>query len=548
MSPNYQVFINNCYGWKSHSIDDYTFWFKGYLLESSTEDLFLKSIDLLKIQKPHHNQLSNFCNEVRGHFSLIIICKDTVFCFVDKVRSIPLFYFKHFGKMLISNHTDDFKHYINAAEINHEVCLEIAMSGYAMNENAIFKNLKQLNAGEYLYIKGTQIKIENYYRYSPWKSENRKDKDLKRELTNITKSVLQDMVESCKDRQIAILLSAGNDSRLIASGLRELNVNNVVCFSYGSKKSFEVTTAKKIANKLSYQWFHIPISLSSQKVSFKEDSFFEYWSFSDTLTNSPILMDYSVIKSISNSNYLSKDAIFVNGNTGDFITGGHIIHSPSEKNLDTLESLLEKYINKHYSLWSCLKTSANKKIIKEGLKKLVHEVIQEESITENDYWALFESIEWSGRQSKYVTSVQRSYEFFGYEWRLPLWDPKYVDFWESVPQEYKLEQLLYKEWLFENNWGGVWRDIKVNEFKLPKSKVLLFRLIFKAFFIILGKDKWHSFDQRVFWYFLDNTGSTAIESYKNVLLDRCGARNRNAWIVKKHLKNHNINFESFYEN
>ena len=69
----------------------------------------------------------------------------------------------------------------------------------------------------------------------------------------------------------------------------------------------ETETAKKIADHLSYKWFHIPLSIFSQKKSFKEDSFFDYWNFSDTLTNSPILMDYTAVKEIANSKYLSKE-------------------------------------------------------------------------------------------------------------------------------------------------------------------------------------------------------------------------------------------------
>ena len=40
---------------------------------------------------------------------------------------------------------------------------------------------------------------------------------------------------------------------------------------------------------------------------------------------------------------------------------------------------------------------------------------------DNDF-GLYEFSEFKNRQTKYVITVQRVYEFFGYEWRLPLWD------------------------------------------------------------------------------------------------------------------------------
>ena len=36
-------------------------------------------------------------------------------------------------------------------------------------------------------------------------------------------------------------------------------------------------------------------------------------------------------------------------------------------------------------------------------------------------YALYEYLEWRDRQSKYVAGTQRSYDFFGRAWRLPLW-------------------------------------------------------------------------------------------------------------------------------
>ena len=45
-----------------------------------------------------------------------------------------------------------------------------------------------------------------------------------------------------------------------------------------------------------------------------------------------------------------------------------------------------------------------------------------ENFEEKDSRKLYERLEFINRQSKYVINGQRLYEFFGYEWRLPLWD------------------------------------------------------------------------------------------------------------------------------
>ena len=44
------------------------------------------------------------------------------------------------------------------------------------------------------------------------------------------------------------------------------------------------------------------------------------------------------------------------------------------------------------------------------------------------YLKVYEILEYENRQCKYVINGQRLYEYFKYEWRLPLWDNLYLDF------------------------------------------------------------------------------------------------------------------------
>ena len=76
------------------------------------------------------------------------------------------------------------------------------------------------------------------------------------------------------------------------------------------------------------------------------------------------------------NNFLNKNDIIVNGNSGDFISGGHIPHMQNfnikEKNVDLLyNEVTEMQFNKHYALWNSLISENNKKIIKELLNKQI---------------------------------------------------------------------------------------------------------------------------------------------------------------------------------
>jgi len=537
--------LKEWYGWKNYKVENFDVWFNGYILNDSLINFFKRGLELLNNKSTKEHSFDDWVRGARGNFSIIITNKEELFCAVDRIRSIPLFYTINSKKISVGNYIPniDKNIIINSESYDQQAALEISMSTYTIGKKTLHPKLYQLCSGELLITREGKTKIRTYYQYSPWKTNERSKPTLKKELTEVSRQVLKDMVENANGGQIVVPLSAGNDSRFIVSGLRELGVKNVFCFSYGLNNNFEVETAEKIAKRLGYPWLHIPLSIKSQGQSFKESEFDDFCNFADTLSNSPILIDYSAVKKIKESGKISKDAIFVNGSTGDFITGGHLLPDSVANDNEIKDYLIQSIIEKHYSLWSCLKTTNNINSIVSELEKIISKIISDNALSWSNFAEIGESMEWSGRQSKMISTTQRSYEFHGYSWRLPMWDPLYMDFWESVPKQHKLRQSLYVETLHENNWGGVWNDISVNNFKIASNNVKLVRNFVKIFFVLFGKEAWHKFDKRAFSYFIDDTAATAIVPYRDVFFDKCGARDRNSWIVKKYLFEKGIDIE-----
>ena len=55
----------------------------------------------------------------------------------------------------------------------------------------------------------------------------------------------------------------------------------------------------------------------------------------------------------------------------------------------------------------------------------------------------------------------KAHEWFGYEWRLPLWSDELIEFWIKVPWESKIKQNLLIKYFEKYNPGGVFKDIKL---------------------------------------------------------------------------------------
>mgnify|MGYP004008823175 FL=1 len=149
-------------------------------------------------------------------------------------------------------------------------------------------------------------------------------------------------------------------------------------------------------------------------------------------------------------------------------------------------------------------------------------------------------MEYFHSQSKYVISAQRVYEYYGYEWRLPLWDIGYLEFWSKVPVNLKYKQKLYKDMLFHANWSGVW-SIPINKSNVRPKWIIPLRKITQIVFLILGNNKayWHRFEVSVFRYWMDNGRGTTMFPYSEFLFNN-DIRGVQSLISKKYLENNKI--------
>jgi|SaaInlStandDraft_5_1057022.scaffolds.fasta_scaffold10511_2 asparagine synthase (glutamine-hydrolysing) len=532
-------------GWVRYSNNNKVLWFSGYLKEIERSSLFAE-LDVLTIQKKISIiDFKEIINRTMGHFAFVFYWGENVFASVDRICSVSIFYFHNKEHKLVSNSALSIKKSINLDNdsLLENPALEIAMSGYTVGNKTLYKNIYQLTAGECLLMSNNKLKKSFYYTYSPWKINYRNKAQLTSQLTECFVKTFEDLIKSVDDRQIVVPLSAGRDSRLVVSALNFLGFKNVFCFSYGGYNNFESRASRSIAEKLGYPWEHVPLTRKSQKHFFTSKIFEEYCTETDTLASAPFVQDISAVGYLKEKNIISQDAVFVNGNTGDFISGGHIPLSLKRESFEfsnfneVCQTSWDDFLNKHFSLWGILRSEDNDKYIKDALENLLlnREVPDIQDL--DKMHGVFECLEYLGRQSKYIVNMQRSYEFHDYNWRMPLWSNQMLDFWEGVPRIYKINQNLYKNVLKENNWGGVWHNVPINSRRINSNSLRFSRLASKALLYPFGVDTWHVFEQRVFQYFLDDTSNSSITPYYKVLLDKRRQRHFVSWLVEKYLNN-----------
>lgn len=526
--------------WKKHIVDNISLWIKGYIYSHTVEEI----IDICKDIKA--DDVEDFINSMDGHFALVVQRDDLTFMAIDKIRSTPLFFAKIQNDFFIDS---DPKNLISLngfdKTVDEDAKLEISMAGFTIGNKTLYKKLHSLKAGELIIFKDNNFKYIQYYKYFGEIEEKSYDEYIE-ELSEVTLNMFKKMLNQIGDRQIIVPLSAGNDSRLVVSVLKYLGATNVKCYSYGSIGNFEAGIAKIIAAKLGYEWKFIPLTHKSEKKFYASNEYKEYLAYCESYSSVPYIQSLSTIKYLKEINYIDDDAIFINGNSGDFISGSHI--NKMMKSIEKLisyeerkENILNNLIDKHFSLWGYLKTEENLSLIKKNLWNEITLACGDLKEKEFDH-LYYEYSEFIDRQSSYVISGQKAYEYYGHEWRIPLWDDEYLFFWQKVPAKFKINQKLYTDMLKKKNFGNVWdNDIPVNKETITPKWIIPLRFICKipfGLFGIKGKDAWKNFEKSIFYYWMDVTHMSDTTSYFRMIRDIFKKpRSHVSWHTEDYLEN-----------
>ena len=164
---------------------------------------------------------------------------------------------------------------------------------------------------------------------------------------------------------------------------------------------------------------------------------------------------------------------------------------------DQIEDVVIKcFFDKHCGLWPDLQSDENLKRISVSLQKFLRQ--KSIKVGKENAYLCYEFLEYYNRQIKNVVKRQKIYDYFGLEWRLPLWDIDLMHFWLKAPFKQKYGQTHYKASVNKPLDNSAW-SVPVNQPKYVSPKLFryLIRPLAKAFFLPFGKSKWHKFERRL---------------------------------------------------
>lgn len=522
-------------GWTETRLPHLTGWFSGILVIDGRKLEGSAAIAALDRLLPHPWNVNHFGRILRaldGNFAFALVTPDDALLAVDWLRSIPLFY-SHNPRLNSFAAGPNALNLVAAGglvEPDLNGSLAVAMSGYTLGDRTLYSGLKQMPSGTCMLISRDSVRREKYYTYEPWRVV--RDDDPGRfscDLEDVTLAIMEKTIAGLDGRPVMLPISAGFDSRLIASSFRHLGYHNVICYSYGQPGNSDAEIGRMLAEKLGYPWVFSEYSREQVKRFHQGETYHRFMAYADSCASVHFVQDNLAIYDLKNRNLVPDDAIFINGNSGDYISGGHI-HTgvtkllPEECWQTRKNRIANCLIDKHFSLWQDLRSADHEAPIFSELQSIIDAMIPHDPGPDKDY-GVYEMLECQERQAKYVVSGQRTYEFYEHGWRLPLWDVAYRDFWESVPLSLKQNQKLYRDTLIRCNWAKVWSEIPVNQKTINPAWVRPLRLAAKVLVAPFGRDRWHRLEKRIFDYWIDPLNTYAAHPYTRLLFDRRGLRN-----------------------
>lgn len=380
------------------------------------------------------------------HYSCGVVTDgDTTIAWCDHIRAWPLFY-REDNQSIASEAVklldakEGFKH-------DGVSALELVTSGYVTGRHTLHADIKALQPGELLVCKNGRMETVKWFHYIPEPDNTIQGQAAQQDLGICLDNIFSEVIKRSNGRPIWIPLSGGLDSRIILCKLHELGYRNINTFSYGPRFNFESYYARKIARKLNIPWQFVPVSNKQARAMFTSPERLAFWNNAQNLKATPSMREYSAIVRLHEQKIMPNDAIIINGQSGDYITGNHI--SALWKTESDVEKLFPALLKKHYALFPHLLTPENIK----ALTKRIKETIPEKALSQG--WIAEEVWEYEGRQVCLVINGQRIYDELGYDWELPLWEKSLVDFYEPIPFDQKFGQKLYKDYLRTYNYKGL---------------------------------------------------------------------------------------------
>ena len=401
--------------------------------------------------------------QLNGFFAVVHQVDDATFLAVDHVRSCPLFYSVGMKEFYVSDDPYWIQEQIGEHGVDELSAAEFLLAGYVTGNDTLSPHVKQVQAGEALAVASTsgtlRVTPAWYYEYGLGNYFTESREKLLARLDDVLKSVFKRLIRWADGRTIVVPLSGGIESRTVVLMLKRLGYDNIVAFSYGREGNKESSISKRAASTLGIRWEFIPYSNEAWHKWYRSEEWEMYWRMASGLSSVPHIQDWPAVWELQRQQLIPQDSVFVPAHLAgnQFAIGMqglqqfHLVSSPTawskrrvinRNRVANQKELLAYVCRAFYPLrdWSKQRAELEPKLT----EKIVRLLGTRPTYKTEDAFDTYRRWWWQGGDSKFLVNSVRVYNFWGYEWWLPLWDLEIANFWSRVPIIHRFERNLSK--------------------------------------------------------------------------------------------------------
>ena len=371
----------------------------------------------------------------KGCFAVILDTERQLLAVVDSVRSIPLFYACQAGGVVVGDDVYAIQQKLGgAAEIDPVAREEFLRVGYPVGPRTLDPRVGQIEAGEfYVWDKAAgRGRVQAYFRHAHGSDTGKSEAELLDELDEVTSRWARRLIASVEGRTMAIALSGGYDSRYVACALKREGCANVVCYSYGSPDSYEWQVARQVAARLGYPIHIVDYGRKAWRATLGAPWFVEFMRLAAQRCAIPCIQELPACAQLQAGQAIPADAVMVPGYGGDLQAGNYL---PAEILAGRSEALLAEGIDRY--LYRRLFTLVSAPIAPETKRAILGRIHDDTARFKSDdlpgFCSVYEDWWVRHRSARFIVNTVRTFEWFGHEWRLPLWDNELLEWWQRIP-------------------------------------------------------------------------------------------------------------------
>lgn len=402
---------NQGYSWSSEN----NVWAKGYAFDLDNNYHEASSLVNFFLDVKDFQDYRQRIESLNGLFAVVVKNNEDFYLATDITRTFPLFYIRQNNQWVISDDANLLKRLFNL-EVDRKQAEEFLFSGYMIENKTLVKEINQVRAHEIVSL-SEEIICHEYFSYAVSKVTDDTFGEFQKKLLQSYQEVGRRLIKSLRGRTAVLPLSGGYDSRLVLTILKEQGYEKIICFSYGSKSSYELSIAADVSNSLNVKFIKINYSNEFIAQNLEIEEFIEYELFSGNLASLPHIQDFLAVKYLKSEELIPADAVFIPGIAGDIYSGTQIPKGFSYHscNVDIDDIIKKRYLN-----------FTNEEFTSEFNK------------CSNCFdYSLVENFCVKEKVPKFVANSVRVYEFLGFSYLLPLMDKVLLNLFSSVPVEFK---------------------------------------------------------------------------------------------------------------